>query len=152
RQVYIRRSLQKKKDKGKAIMQEDESVQKKSKKRLEQERLRYEEALRLQEQIDEEERQRIARVAEIVKQLQEDINKTIQEQERQEVVTEADPTHVIDWSDPAVIRYHALHNKPRSVAEVRKNMCIYLCNQGGYKIRHFKGMSYEDIRVIFEKV
>ncbi|GKB00593.1 hypothetical protein Tco_0828586 [Tanacetum coccineum] len=38
--------------------------------------------------------------------------------ERQEVVTEADPTHVIDWSDPAVIRYHGLHNKPRSVAEL----------------------------------
>ncbi|GJS89146.1 hypothetical protein Tco_0771782 [Tanacetum coccineum] len=118
RQVYIRRSLLKRKDKGKTIMQEDESVQKKSKKRLEQERLRYEEALRLQEQIDEEERQRIARVAEIVKQLQEDINKTRQEQERQEVVTEADPTHVIDWSDPVVIRYHAQQNRAFSVVEV----------------------------------
>ncbi|GJS26231.1 retrovirus-related pol polyprotein from transposon TNT 1-94 [Tanacetum coccineum] len=127
RQVYIRRSLQKRKDKGKAILQEDEP-------------------------IDEEERQRIARDAEIAKQLQEDINKSRQEQERQEVVTEADPTHVIDWSDLAVIRYHAQQNRAFSVVEVRKNMCMYLYNQGGYKMRHFKGMSYEYIRPIFEKV
>ncbi|GKF07413.1 hypothetical protein Tco_0041637 [Tanacetum coccineum] len=61
--VYIRRSAEKRKDKGKAIMKEDESVQKKTKKQLEQERLRHEEAIRLQEQINEEERQRIARDA-----------------------------------------------------------------------------------------
>ncbi|GJW94034.1 hypothetical protein Tco_0173706 [Tanacetum coccineum] len=150
--VYIRRSAQKRKDKGKAIMEEDESVQKKTKKQLEQERLGHEEAIRLQEQIDEEERQRIARDAEIAKQLQEEINKATQEQEKQEVVTKADLTHVIDWSDPAVIRYHALQNRSFFVPEVRKNMCMYLINQGGYKMRHFKGMSYEDIRPIFEKV
>ncbi|GJZ31088.1 hypothetical protein Tco_0576135 [Tanacetum coccineum] len=150
--VYIRRSAQKRKDKGKAIMEEDESVQKKTKKQLEQERLGHEEAIRLQEQIDEEERQRIARDAEIAKQLQEEINKATQEQEKQEVVTEADPTHVIDWSDPSVIRYHALQNRAFSIPEVRKNVCMYLINQGGYKMRHFKGISYEDIRPIFEKV
>ncbi|GJZ70408.1 hypothetical protein Tco_0633958 [Tanacetum coccineum] len=52
--VYIRRSVEKRKDKGKAIMKEDESVQKKTKKQLEQERLGHEEAIRLQEQINEE--------------------------------------------------------------------------------------------------
>ncbi|GJT54315.1 hypothetical protein Tco_0989369 [Tanacetum coccineum] len=62
--VYIRRSAAKRKDKGKAIMKEAEPVQKKTKLQLEQERLRLEEALRLQEQLDEEERQRIARVHE----------------------------------------------------------------------------------------
>ncbi|GJT98338.1 hypothetical protein Tco_1093856, partial [Tanacetum coccineum] len=125
--LYIRRSAQKRKDKGKSFMKENES-------------------------IDEEERQRIARDAEIAKQLQEEINKATQEQEKQEVVTEADPTHVIDWSDPTVIRYHALQNRAFSIPEVRKNMCMYLINQGGYKMRHLKGMSYEDIRPIFEKV
>ncbi|GJZ88933.1 hypothetical protein Tco_0660715 [Tanacetum coccineum] len=50
------------KDKGKAIMKEAELVQKKTKLQLEQERLGLEEALKLQEQLDEEERQRIARV------------------------------------------------------------------------------------------
>ncbi|GJV77357.1 putative ribonuclease H-like domain-containing protein [Tanacetum coccineum] len=38
------------------------------------------------------------------------------------------------------------------LTEVRKNMCMYLKNQGGYKLSHFKGMSYEDIRHIFERV
>ncbi|GJS31697.1 hypothetical protein Tco_0492317 [Tanacetum coccineum] len=62
--VYIRRSAAKRKDKGKAIMKEAKPVQKKTKLQLEQERLGLEEALRLQEQLDEEERQRIARVHE----------------------------------------------------------------------------------------
>ncbi|GJV22587.1 retrovirus-related pol polyprotein from transposon TNT 1-94 [Tanacetum coccineum] len=62
--VYIRRSAAKRKDKGKAIMKEVEPVQKKTKLQLEQERLGLEEALRLKEQLDEEERQRIARVHE----------------------------------------------------------------------------------------
>ncbi|GKE94526.1 hypothetical protein Tco_1579381, partial [Tanacetum coccineum] len=48
--------------------------------------------------------------------------------------------------------YHALHNRPFFVAEVRKSMCMYLRNQGGYKMSHFKGMSYEEIRPIFENV
>ncbi|GJY41117.1 hypothetical protein Tco_0428387 [Tanacetum coccineum] len=62
--VYIRRSAAKRKDKGKAIMKEAEPVQKKTKLQLEQERLGLEEALRLQEQLDEEERKRIAKVHE----------------------------------------------------------------------------------------
>ncbi|GJS42315.1 hypothetical protein Tco_0567358 [Tanacetum coccineum] len=119
--VYIRRSAEKRKDKGKAIMKEDESVQKKSKKQLEQERLRHEEAIRLARQ-------------------------------EQEVVAEADQAHDIDWNDPAVLRYHAVQNISFSKAEVRKNMCIYLKNQEGYKQSHFKGMKYEDIKPIFERV
>ncbi|GJY28805.1 hypothetical protein Tco_0404572 [Tanacetum coccineum] len=77
----------------------------------------------MQEHINKEERQRIARDAEIAKQLQEEINTARQEQEK-EVVAEADPAHVIDWSDPTVLRYHTLQNRSFSVAEVRKNMCI----------------------------
>ncbi|GJV69903.1 putative ribonuclease H-like domain-containing protein [Tanacetum coccineum] len=69
--------------------------------------------------------------------------------EREEVIAQA---RNIDWSDPAMLRYHTLHNRPFSVAKVRKNMCMYLKNQGGYKLSHFKGMSYEDIRPIFKRV
>ncbi|GJW95904.1 hypothetical protein Tco_0175576 [Tanacetum coccineum] len=72
--------------------------------------------------------------------------------DNQHEVAEADQAHDIDWSDPAVLRYHALQNRSFSVAEVRKNMCMYLKNQGGYKQSHFKGISYEDIRPIFERV
>ncbi|GJZ11737.1 putative ribonuclease H-like domain-containing protein [Tanacetum coccineum] len=166
--VYIRRSAEKRKDKGKAIMKEDEYVQKKTKKQLEQERLSHKAGIRLQEQVNEEERQRISRDVEIAKQLQNEIDTARQEQEksdlekalelqkqldeREEVATEADPTQVIDWSDPAVLRYHAQQNRSFSKAEVRKNMCMYLKNQRGYKQSHFKGMSYEDIRPIFERI
>ncbi|GKC50668.1 hypothetical protein Tco_1073413 [Tanacetum coccineum] len=147
--LYIRKSVEKRIDKGKAIMKEDESIQKKVKKQLKQERLGYEKAIRLQEHINEEERQRIARDSEIAKQLQEEFDRARQEQE---VVAKADQAHDIDWSDPTMLRYHALQNRSFSIAEVRKNMCIYLKNQGGYKQSHFKGMKYEDIRPIFERV
>ncbi|GJY99219.1 hypothetical protein Tco_0516649 [Tanacetum coccineum] len=111
--VYIRKSAEKRKDKSKAITIEDESVQKKSKKQLEQGRLSHEEAIRLQEQIDEEERKWIARDAEIAKQLQEEYDKD----GKKEAVAEVDTAHVIDWNDPSIIRYHALQHRPRSVAE-----------------------------------
>ncbi|GKE33229.1 hypothetical protein Tco_1452551, partial [Tanacetum coccineum] len=62
--VYIRRSVAKRKDNGKAIMEESEPTQTKTKIQQEQERLGFKEALRLQEQFDEEERQRIASVHE----------------------------------------------------------------------------------------
>ncbi|GJZ23140.1 putative ribonuclease H-like domain-containing protein [Tanacetum coccineum] len=100
RQVHIRRSAEKRKDKGKTIMKDDES------------------------ELDK----------------------------RKECVAETTQAQVIDWSKPAVLRYHAQQNISFSKAEVRKNMCMYLKNQGGYKQSHFKGMSYEDIRHIFERV
>ncbi|GKB00698.1 hypothetical protein Tco_0828691 [Tanacetum coccineum] len=54
------------KDKGKGIMTESEDEQtKRTKIQLEQERLGHEAAVRLQEELDEEERQRMARVHEI---------------------------------------------------------------------------------------
>nr|GEX93592.1 hypothetical protein [Tanacetum cinerariifolium] len=102
--VYIRRSAEKRKDKGKATMKEDKYVQKKSRKQLKQERLGHEEAIRLQEQIFKKERQRIARDAKIAKQLQ-------------EAIAEAASAHDIDWNDPAVLRYHALQNRSFFVAE-----------------------------------
>ncbi|GJX42449.1 hypothetical protein Tco_0257439 [Tanacetum coccineum] len=89
----------------------------------EQERIDFETALELQKQLDE----------------------------REEVASKSRQAHDIDWSDLVVIRYHTLQNRSFSVAEVRKNMCMYLKNQGGYKLSHFKGMKYEEIRPIFER-
>ncbi|GJV35347.1 hypothetical protein Tco_1407824 [Tanacetum coccineum] len=57
-----------------------------------------------------------------------------------------------DETELVLSRYHALKIRPRSIAQVRKNMCIYLKNQEGYKMKDFKGMSYDDIRPLFEKV
>ncbi|GJS24475.1 ribonuclease H-like domain-containing protein [Tanacetum coccineum] len=40
--------------------------------------------------------------------------------------------------------------KPISVVQAKKNIMIYLENMAGYKTNYFKGMSYDDIRPIFE--
>ncbi|GJV06771.1 putative ribonuclease H-like domain-containing protein [Tanacetum coccineum] len=65
---------------------------------------------------------------------------------------EAKTAKKIDWNDPLVIRYHTQKMKPKTVAQARRNMIKYLKNQGNFKISDFKGMSYNDIRPIFEKV
>ncbi|GJV46159.1 hypothetical protein Tco_1430695 [Tanacetum coccineum] len=98
-------------------MTETEPV-KKSKKLLEQERLGLEEAIRLQEQVDEEERAQVARDEEIARQL------LALDEER--VTTDPKTTKDIDWNDPSV--------------------------QNNYKMKDFEGMSYAEIRLIFEKV
>ncbi|GJX80875.1 hypothetical protein Tco_0329024 [Tanacetum coccineum] len=143
--TYTRRSAEKRsrQDKGKAIMIESEP-KKKSKKELEQERLSFAEAIRLEEQMNEEQRAQIARDEEIARQWQ--------EEEKKKAMDEAKSTKKIDWNDPSVIRYHTLKMKPKTVAQARKNMIKYLKNQGNYKLSDFKGMSYNDIRPIFEKV
>nr|GFC80470.1 hypothetical protein [Tanacetum cinerariifolium] len=52
--------------------------------------------------------------------------------------------------DPAVKRYQAMKRKPQTEAQARKNMMMYLTNVAGFKLDYFKGMSYDDIRLIFE--
>nr|GEX41591.1 hypothetical protein [Tanacetum cinerariifolium] len=53
--------------------------------------------------------------------------------------------------DKSVKRYQALKRKPQTEAQARKNMMIYLKNVAGFKMDYFKGMSYDDIRPVFEK-
>ncbi|GJU86899.1 hypothetical protein Tco_1294445 [Tanacetum coccineum] len=107
-------------------------------------RLSYAEAIRLEEQMNEEQRAQIARDEEIARQWD--------EEERKRAMDEAKSTKKIDWNDPSVIRYHTQKMKPKTIAQARRNMIKYLKNQGNYKITDFKGMSYNDIRPIFEKV
>nr|GEU58063.1 putative ribonuclease H-like domain-containing protein [Tanacetum cinerariifolium] len=52
--------------------------------------------------------------------------------------------------DHAVKRYQALKRKPQTEAQARKNMMIYLKNVVCFKMDYFKGISYDDIRPIFE--
>nr|GEX95172.1 hypothetical protein [Tanacetum cinerariifolium] len=40
-------------------------------------------------------------------------------------------------------KYQSLKRKPISLAQARKNMIVYLKNMTGYKITHFKGMTYD---------
>ncbi|GKA25494.1 hypothetical protein Tco_0711603 [Tanacetum coccineum] len=134
------------KDEGKAIMQESEPP-KKIKKRVQVQMIVDKE---LAKKVFEEEQ---AKFKAEHQQEKSDFETAFELQkqldEREEVIVQA---HNNDWSDPAVLRYHTLQNRPFYVVEVRKNMCMYLKNQGGYKLSHFKGMSYEDIRPIFKRV
>ncbi|GJV40154.1 putative ribonuclease H-like domain-containing protein [Tanacetum coccineum] len=143
--TYTRRSAEKRsrQDKGKAIMIEEEP-KKKSKKDLEQERLWLCCSYRLEEQMNEEQRAQIARDEEIARQWD--------EEERKRAMDETRSSKKIDWNDPSVIKYHSLKMKPKTIAQARRNMIKYLKNQGNFKISDFKGMSYNEIRPIFEKI
>nr|GEV30439.1 hypothetical protein [Tanacetum cinerariifolium] len=52
--------------------------------------------------------------------------------------------------DPIVKKYQVLKRKPQTEGQARKNMIVYLKNVIGFKMDYFKGMSYDDIRPIFE--
>nr|GEU32966.1 hypothetical protein [Tanacetum cinerariifolium] len=50
-----------------------------------------------------------------------------------------------------VMRYQPLKRKPLTEAQERKNMLIYLKNMAEFKMNVFKGMTYNEIRPLFEK-
>nr|GEU69074.1 hypothetical protein [Tanacetum cinerariifolium] len=52
--------------------------------------------------------------------------------------------------DPAMQRYQVIKKKPQTEAQARKHMIMYLKNVAGFRLDYFKGMSYDDIRPIFE--
>ncbi|GJZ20269.1 hypothetical protein Tco_0556859 [Tanacetum coccineum] len=146
--IYTRRSAEKRKDKGKAIMTESEPP-KTIKKRV-QVQMRIDEEL-AKKVFEKEQAKAMAEQEQEMINLESALELQRQLDEMEEVPAEAIQAPVIDWNDPSVIRYHALQNRPRSVAEAKKNMCRYLTNQGGHKMQYFKGMRYDDIRPIFKR-
>nr|GEV30510.1 putative ribonuclease H-like domain-containing protein [Tanacetum cinerariifolium] len=52
--------------------------------------------------------------------------------------------------DLPVQRYQVMKKRPQTEAQARKNMIMYLKNVVGFILDYFKGMSYDDIRLIFE--
>nr|GEX77860.1 hypothetical protein [Tanacetum cinerariifolium] len=48
-------------------------------------------------------------------------------------------------------KYQNLKRKPVSIAQARKNMIIYLKNMVGYKMEHFRCMTYDKVRPILER-
>ncbi|GJS63795.1 hypothetical protein Tco_0678359 [Tanacetum coccineum] len=167
--VYIRRSAAKRKDKGKAIMKEAEPVQKKTKLQLEQERLGYEEALRLQEQLDEEERQRIARVHEeantfnaeewdnIQAQIEadEELAQKLQAEERGKFSEVEKARLLVEMINErkrlfAQQRAEQRRNKPMTQAQQRTYMCNYIKNMGSHTLQQLKKLSFDEIKELFE--
>nr|GEW12230.1 hypothetical protein [Tanacetum cinerariifolium] len=53
--------------------------------------------------------------------------------------------------DITMVKYQSLKKKPVSVAQARENMIIYLKNMAGYKIEHFRGMTYDKVMRIFKR-
>nr|GEV28841.1 hypothetical protein [Tanacetum cinerariifolium] len=68
----------------------------------------------------------------------------------------------IDWNVVAeqiqenyldnIRKYQSLKRKPVSIAQDRKNMIIYLKNTVEYKMEHFRGMTYDKVITIFERI
>nr|GEY90548.1 hypothetical protein [Tanacetum cinerariifolium] len=52
--------------------------------------------------------------------------------------------------DPFIQRYQVMNKRPQREAQARRNMITYLKNTAGLRLDYFKGMSYDDIRPIFE--
>ncbi|GJW72347.1 retrovirus-related pol polyprotein from transposon TNT 1-94 [Tanacetum coccineum] len=167
--VYIRRSAAKRKDKGKAIVEESEPTQTKTKIQQEQERLGFEEAQRLQEQFDEEERQRIASVhkeastfkpeewdnmqAQI--EADEELAHRLQAQER-EGYSEADKAKLLvelineRKRQFAQQRAQQRRNRPLTQAQQRSYMCNYIKHMGSHTLQQLRGYSFDEIKVLFE--
>nr|GEV30888.1 putative ribonuclease H-like domain-containing protein [Tanacetum cinerariifolium] len=51
---------------------------------------------------------------------------------------------------PTDIKYQVMKKRHQTEAQARKNMIMYLKNVVGFRLDYFKGLSYNDIRPIFE--
>ncbi|GJX06012.1 retrovirus-related pol polyprotein from transposon TNT 1-94 [Tanacetum coccineum] len=141
------------KDKGKGIMTESEPEQTKTKLQQRQERAGYEAAVRLQEQLDEEERQRIARVHEEASSFNieewEDIQATIEadeelaqriQAEEREKYSEAEKARLLAELINQRKRYFAQQraeerrNKPLTQAQQRTYMSNYIKHMGSHTL------------------
>nr|GEV54902.1 hypothetical protein [Tanacetum cinerariifolium] len=89
-------------------------------------------------------KQQIKQDEQYARELQAELNKNI---DWDEVI---DHVKIQAKEDPTVKKYQALKRKPLTEAQARKNMMLYLKNVAGFKMDYFKGMSYDDIRPIFE--
>nr|GEV76628.1 hypothetical protein [Tanacetum cinerariifolium] len=90
--------------------------------------------------------------AEYARKLHEEINKD-HEEINKDIDWDAAIDHVKQKSkdNPQYIkRYQAMKKRPQTESEARKNMMIYLKNTAGYMLDFFKGMSYDEIRPIFQ--
>ncbi|GKF99514.1 hypothetical protein Tco_0301205, partial [Tanacetum coccineum] len=139
-------------------MDEYETVKTKTKLQQEQERLDFEVVVRLQAELDEEERQRIAMVHEATSsfnieewediqarfQADEELVQRLQAEER-EKYTEAEQARMLAELINYRKRYFAaqsakeMRNKPPIQAQQRTYMSNYIKNMGGYTLQQLRG-------------
>ncbi|GKA48219.1 hypothetical protein Tco_0741177 [Tanacetum coccineum] len=157
------------KDNGKAIMEEAETIQTKTKLQLEQERLGYEEALRFQAKIDEEERQRITRVLEEASsfnikewddiqarvEADEEFAQRLQSEER-EMYSEVEKERLLVELTNERKKYFSTQraeerrNKTLTQAQQRTYMSQYIKNMGSHKLKQLKSYSFDEIKNLFK--
>nr|GEU42834.1 xylulose kinase-1 [Tanacetum cinerariifolium] len=89
-------------------------------------------------------KQQIEQDKQYARELQAELNKNIN---WDEVI---DHVKIKAKEDLSVKKYQALKRKTHTKAQARKNMMLYLKNVVGFKMDYFKGMSFDDIRPIFE--
>nr|GFA43506.1 hypothetical protein [Tanacetum cinerariifolium] len=87
--------------------------------------------------------------AEYARKLQEEINKE-HEEAYKNIDWNAALDHVQSKEPQYIKRYHGMKKKPQTESEARKNMLFYLKNTEGYKMDFFKGMTYDEILLIFQ--
>ncbi|GJU86677.1 hypothetical protein Tco_1294223 [Tanacetum coccineum] len=137
--------VSKDKDKGNGKMDEFEPVQTKIKLQQEQERLGYEEAMRLQAKLEEEERVKA----------DEELAQRLQADER-EMYTEAEQARMLVELINKRKRYFAAQraeerrNKPPTQAHQRTYMSNYIKHIGSYTLQQVRGYSFNEIKTLFE--
>nr|GEY72885.1 hypothetical protein [Tanacetum cinerariifolium] len=89
--------------------------------------------------------------AEYARKLHKEINKD-HEEINKDIDWDAAIDHVKQKSmrNQYIKRYHEIKKRPQTESEARKNMMAYLKNTDGYKLDFFKGISYDEIRPIFQ--
>ncbi|GJV45080.1 hypothetical protein Tco_1429616, partial [Tanacetum coccineum] len=132
--LYIRKSAAK--DKGKCKMPESETVQTKTKLQQEQERLGYEADVRFQDELEEEERQRIARVHEAASSF------NVEEWEDIQARVEAD--------EELMQRLQAEEREMYTKAEQARMLADLINQRKSYTLQQLRSCSFNGIKTLFE--
>ncbi|GKA95434.1 hypothetical protein Tco_0817472, partial [Tanacetum coccineum] len=158
------------KDKGKGKMEESEDEQiKRTKLQQEQYRLGHEVAVRLQEELDEEERQRMARVHEAAQsftkeewenirarvEADEELSKRLQAEERNKYNKVDQAKMLVDLINQRK-KYFATHkaeakrNKSMTQTQQRNYMINYIKHMGSHVLQQLKRYSFDELNELFE--
>ncbi|GJS98469.1 hypothetical protein Tco_0819639 [Tanacetum coccineum] len=124
------------KDKGKGKMEESKDEQsKRIKLQQEQDRLGHEAVVRLQEELDEEERQRMARVHEAAQSFTEEEWENIRARSKRYFAAQ---------------KAEAKRNKPMIHAQQRNYMINYIKHMGSHTLQQLKRYSFDELKELFE--
>ncbi|GKE07871.1 hypothetical protein Tco_1411422 [Tanacetum coccineum] len=138
------------KDKGKGILQENESVEKTKKKvqgdaQMERD---AEVALRLQAKLDKELKARMDADYELVARMKQEEKEKYTIKERARLLAEFFERRKKQLASE---RAEAIKNKSLTKTQLRNLMMTYLKNMGGYKHSQLKGKTYEEIQGLYER-